>query len=389
MQNGLQWTPQDYDYDASLKFRRPIYTFIVKVASRCNLDCGYCYVYQSPDQSWKSKPQFLSSAVLEQVARRIQEHVVTHDLNEVSVVFHGGEPLLAGVDRLKDYVTVLSSTITCPVKFGMQTNGILLDKELIAFLSENQIRIGISLDGVRTNNDRFRVYHDGRSSYDETVSAIRLVQSYPEHKQILGGILVVVDIRNKPIEILRALDDLGVRGANLLLPDSNYVTLPFRPGGDTTAYGKWLHEFFVLWLESYSHIEVPYFEEILNLMLGGVSTSEEIGAQSVDFVIVETNGDIEAVDTLKMVGREATFLNLNVARNSFDEAITHPAIYSRMSGFNSLCDTCKECEHLNHCGGGYLPHRYSAPNGFVNPSVYCEDLKYLFAQMRSHVFKTR
>lgn len=389
MHTSLRWTPEDYDHEASLKFRRPIYTFILKVASRCNLNCGYCYVYQSPDKSWKWKPQFLSSAVVEQTALRIHEHVVEHDLNEVSIVFHGGEPLLAGIDRLTEYVTILSSTIKCPIKFGMQTNGILLDRPLIEFLSEHKIRIGISLDGTRADNDRFRVYHDGRSSYDDTVKAIRLVQAYPDHKQILGGILVVVDVRNRPIEILRALDDLGVRGANLLLPDSNYDAPPFRPDGDNTAYGKWLHEFFVLWLESYPHIEIPYFEEILNLMLGGVSTSEEIGAQSVDFVIVETNGDIEAVDTLKMVGREATLLNLNVARNSFNEAITHPAIYSRMSGFNSLCKVCRECEHLTHCGGGYLPHRYSALNGFINPSVYCEDLKYLFTQMRSHVFKER
>ncbi len=387
MRTSLRWTPENYDHDASLEFRRPIYTFIVKVASRCNLDCGYCYVYQGPDQSWRSKPHFLEIAVAQQLALRIQEHVAAHSLNEVSVVFHGGEPLLAGIDRLRHYVTIFSSTIACTVKFGMQTNGTLLDQELIDFLSEHQIRIGISLDGVRANNDRFRVYHDGRSSYEDVTSAIRLVQSSPMHRQILGGILIVVDLRNKPVEILRALDELGVMGANLLLPDSNHDRPPFRVAGDQQAYGKWLHEFFVLWLESYSHIEVPYFEEILNLMLGGISTSEEIGAQSVDFVIVDTNGDIEAVDTLKMVGREATLLNLNVANNSFDEAVLHPAIYSRMAGFNSLCDTCRQCEHLSHCGGGYLPHRYSPLNGFINPSVYCEDLKYLFRLMRSHVFK--
>lgn len=387
MRTPLQWTPEDYDLALSAKYKRPIYMYIIKVASRCNLDCAYCYVYQSPDKSWEWKPKFLSIDTVSQIAIRIQEHVSEHSLTDLSIVFHGGEPLLAGVSRLREYVNVLTSTIQCSISFGMQTNAILLDIPLIDFFHEHNFRLGISIDGTKEHNDRNRTYPNKRSSYDDTTKAIKLLQSFPEYK-IFGGVLIVIDVRNDPSEILQSLEELNIRGANLLLPDSNYESPPYRPNGDSTAYGKWLFNFFSVWLEKYPHIEIPYFEEIINLMMGGISSSEEIGAKSVDFIVIDTNGDIEAVDTLKMVGRDATSLNLNVFDNTLNEALEHPAVYSRMSGYNALCNQCRACTYLDNCGGGYIPHRYSAANGFINPSIYCEDLKYLFANMHTMIFKS-
>ena len=35
-------------------------TLIVKFASPCNLNCTYCYEYNTGDDSWKKKPKFIS-----------------------------------------------------------------------------------------------------------------------------------------------------------------------------------------------------------------------------------------------------------------------------------------------------------------------------------------
>jgi uncharacterized protein len=382
-----RWLPDDFDEDSSSRqFRRPFHTFLLKIASLCNLDCSYCYVYQSPDDSWKWKPKFMESDTAIQIARRIQEHIEAHELESVTIVFHGGEPLLVGLSGIEKLVSVLSSHIKCRIHWGMQTNGTLLDDSLIQCFFDYGFRIGLSLDGTREHNDRHRLYHNGKSAYDDTVAAIRLLMSYENWKQIFGGILVVVDVRNRPADILAALADLKVHSANLILPDGHHESPPpdWTPGEH--SYGAWLCEFFDIWYRNYADLEVPYFEQILAMMFGGISTAEEIGAQSVDLIVVETNGDIEAVDTLKIVGRNATSLGMNVASHSFDHALQHPAVYSRMSGFNALCKTCRQCDYLDNCGGGYIPHRYSHNNGFVNPSVYCADLKRLFSHVSNVVF---
>jgi len=127
---------------------------------------------------------------------------------------------------------------------------------------------------------------------------------------------------------------------------------------------------------------------LLALSLGGRSYSEALAATCVDLVIVETDGSIEAVDTLKIVGEFATSLQMTVFNSSFDEAALHPAMYSRMIGFETLCDTCRSCDKLNSCGGGYIPHRFSKRNGFLNPSVYCSDLKFLIDHVERTVAAT-
>jgi uncharacterized protein len=52
----------------------------------------------------------------------------------------------------------------------------------------------------------------------------------------------------------------------------------------------------------------------------------------------------------------------------------HTSVLARQSGVLQLCETCRSCRIVDICGGGYIPHRYSAALGFSNPSVYCLDL---------------
>ncbi|MBT2882109.1 FxsB family radical SAM/SPASM domain protein, partial [Streptomyces sp. McG6] len=74
----------------------PFRQFIVKVHGRCNLACRYCYLSAGPDPGWRDRPAAASDAVLALTADRIAEHAAAHRLPAVSLVLHGGEPLLAG-----------------------------------------------------------------------------------------------------------------------------------------------------------------------------------------------------------------------------------------------------------------------------------------------------
>src|ERR1700743_2724149 len=76
----------------------PFRQFILKVHSRCNLSCTYCYVYEMADQGWQGLPKYMSLPVAGQAVARIAEHVQGHHLSSVDVILHGGEPLLAGAE---------------------------------------------------------------------------------------------------------------------------------------------------------------------------------------------------------------------------------------------------------------------------------------------------
>src|SRR5688572_17887734 len=96
------------------------YTYILKIAARCNLACPYCYVYEGPDQSWRERPKFMSEETARRTFERIAEHVKEKGLNSVVVTFHGGEPLLAGVDRFNQYLAAATELIPAEVEFSVQ-----------------------------------------------------------------------------------------------------------------------------------------------------------------------------------------------------------------------------------------------------------------------------
>src|SRR5947208_681438 len=63
----------------------PLSSFILKVASRCNLDCTYCYEYNMGDHSWRGQPHFANIETLNRVAYRVQEHARQHNLQSVAL----------------------------------------------------------------------------------------------------------------------------------------------------------------------------------------------------------------------------------------------------------------------------------------------------------------
>ena len=60
-------------------------TFLCKVASRCNLDCDYCYLYHHVDQSWRERPRFMSDEIVAAFARNLADYVSITKLDQVTV----------------------------------------------------------------------------------------------------------------------------------------------------------------------------------------------------------------------------------------------------------------------------------------------------------------
>src|SRR5271154_2439971 len=104
----------------------PFREFVLKVHSRCDLACDYCYMYEMADQSWRAQPKRMSPAVAAQSATRIAEHVRAHDLTEIALVLHGGEPLLAGPETIAGVLGAVRDAVgpAVTVRATVQTNGV-------------------------------------------------------------------------------------------------------------------------------------------------------------------------------------------------------------------------------------------------------------------------
>ena len=179
---------------------------LLKVASRCNLDCDYCYVYHHVDQTWRSQPKFMSRETIEAFGYQLNRYLFDNLLDRFSVIFHGGEPLLCSADGLADArQTILNALSTSSeLDFSVQTNGHLLTEEAIQKLENADIGVSLSLDGPKRVNDLHRIDHSGNSTFDGTYAALqRLIVS---KSSIFQGIIAVIDPDVPPREILGSVD---------------------------------------------------------------------------------------------------------------------------------------------------------------------------------------
>nr|BFE78759.1 hypothetical protein GCM10020093_013600 [Planobispora longispora] len=127
------------------------------------------------------------------------------------------------------------------------------------------------------------------------------------------------------------------------------------------------------------------FSEIVHLLLGGASATEQVGLSPAGMVVVETDGAIEQSDFLKSAYEGAPETGLHVTRDSFDDALLLPSVAARQIGPLALSETCRRCPVSAVCGGGLYAHRYREGNGFANPSVYCRDLLRLITHIKHTV----
>jgi uncharacterized protein len=354
----------------------PFREFIIKIHSRCELACDYCYMYEMADQSWRDQPRRMPRQVAEDTAMRIGEHARAHALTDIGLVLHGGEPLLAGRDLISYLVTAVRDAAgpDVTVHASVQTNAVGLSDPYLRVFDELGVSVGVSLDGGADDHDRHRRFASGRGSHAAVTAGLeRLTQ--PRYRRLFSGLLATIDLRSDAIATYEALASWGPPKIDFLLPHGTWESPPPGrvPGALETPYADWLIRVFD---HSYRapKTRVRLFEEIMHLLLGGESGGEMVGLAPATLVVIETDGAIEQVDTLKAAYPGAPQTGLHVARDSLDAALLLPGVVARQLGERALSGVCRRCRIRQVCGGGMYAHRYRSGRGFANPTVYCPDL---------------
>lgn len=385
----------------------PVSEIVLKVHSRCNLNCDYCYVYNLGDESWREQPKLMSQDTMESVGYRLTEYIQANfDEPPVAmqITYHGGEPLLASPEYYANASRILRQAVgrDTVLRQSVQTNGTLITNEYLDVFRHNRIGVGVSLDGSEIASNRHRLNLAGRSSHADAVRGIKMMQDSAIYRRLFHGILAVIDIENDPLETYQSLKELAPPAIDFLLPHGNWDMPP--PGitlddGERDMheypYAKWLNTIFDVWLENdIDRIRIRMFDSIIHGLTGGRSTVETIGGTSAGgLVVVETDGSYEMVDTLKSVPGQVNKTGLHVKRHSLAEANAFMARKAKQLGTLSLSKYCVSCPVVKQCGGGYAPHRYDREGKFNNASVYCPDLSsvitHVYGGLNAHILRRK
>lgn len=357
--------------------------FILKIASRCNLNCAYCYVYNKADSTWKQRPPLMSDAVFATVLERIRNHCVFTGQEYANIVFHGGEPCLVGVDKFDAWCNQAHTLLQEVAKptFSIQTNGTLIDDAWAEVFRKHSVSVGISLDGPPPIHDVFRVDHLGHGSYYQVERGIKTLQD----AQVAFGILAVVALGAEPLAVHRHFMTLGCKQITYVLPHFTYDTIiPIHQLYGPTPCADFLIPIFDdWWFNGTMDIQIGDLRNVARIVMGGSSQIETVGNVPPQYVFIESDGELEGLDNLRACKDGISKINLNVQGADFRDILRANGMHG-LAIFEGmpLSKTCQACRECDTCGGGYLPHRYSSLNGFDNPSVWCADLLKLFSHIR-------
>lgn len=112
----------------------------IKPTMGCNMQCKHCF----NGDAFLPTDMLNVKVALELVAKACTEY------KHVKIVFHGGEPSLAGIDFYEDFfegLRLLENKYGTEFNVLFTTNGLLLTDAFIDILNENRVFINVSFDG--------------------------------------------------------------------------------------------------------------------------------------------------------------------------------------------------------------------------------------------------
>ncbi|WOH82138.1 cyclophane-forming radical SAM/SPASM peptide maturase YhhB [Bradyrhizobium sp. BEA-2-5] len=358
-------------------------TVLLKVASRCNLNCSYCYVYNMGDVTWRDKPKLMSSKTQAAVAIQLKRLVESQSA-PFAVVLHGGEPLMLGPQRLESLFETLRQSLPTDCSLNVQTNGALLSPAILDVCNRFGVTISVSLDGPAHVHDKHRVDLRGNPTHSAVVAGVQALRSHPSGQSMFSGVLAVVDPASSPDEVYQYFKDLGAPSIDFLYRDGNWDTLPSgKKRADTSEYGDWMSRILDLYCSDPQPPRIRFLDDLIKLVAGGAGTKEGMGITDFGIVVIDTDGTITKNDTLKSTPLGDRFdKEWSVHTSDLAEVVRSSDFANYHAAQRPTSAICSTCEELSICGGGMVTHRYSTKCGYDNPTVFCTDQRKLISRIR-------
>lgn len=177
----------------------PLQRVVLNVTNQCNLACTYCYEY-SADRiaQQEGKPKYMSADVAESAVDMLIKEAGSR--TTLHVTFFGGETLLnfPVMRSTVEYAERKATELGIKIDFSLTTNATLLTPEIVDFLSMHRIGVTVSIDGDRELNDRMRVFHDGRGSYNVIAPKIKELLQRHRTNSIGARVTLSSQVSNVP-----------------------------------------------------------------------------------------------------------------------------------------------------------------------------------------------
>ncbi len=378
-------------------FSRPIYVMLKPVGSVCNLACDYCCYLEKSKLYPEVKNHILTEELLEKF---IREYLACQTMPQVLFTWHGGETLMRPISFYKKALALQQQYGRgMQIDNCIQTNGTLLTDEWCCFFKENNILVGVSIDGPQEFHDEYRRNKQGMPSFFKVMKGIELLK---KHEVEYNAMAVINDYNvDYPLEFYHFFKEIDCRYIQFapiverlsMQTNGTQLTLPGVSTGETelasfsvdpVKWGNFLCTLFDEWVKSdVGTFYIQLFDATLANWVGeqpGVCTlARHCGHAGV----MEFNGDVYACDHF-------VFPEYKLG-NIYTQTLTEMMYSQRQMAFGSdkydaLPGQCRGCEFLFACHGECPKNRFlKTAGGEPGLNYLCEGYKKYFSHVAPYM----
>lgn len=395
--------------DAQKLTRPTAFTTMIKpVGSACNLDCDYCYYLGKADLYAGRQPK-MNDELLELY---ISQYIEAVQVPTVTFCWHGGEPLLAGLDFYEKAVALQEKYRGAKqIENSLQTNGLLVNKDWCDFFREKQFLIGISLDGPKEIHDAYRHDRGGHPTFDRVMRAVEMMAVNGVEYNTLSTINNRCAGQGKHVyqfmrSVSRYMQFLPVvekvlppTGMNIGGNNVSSQRVPIVPPGTEgaiiapwsitpKAFGRFMCDIFDEWVISdVGERFVQLFDITLAQWCGVKPSLCSFCPSCGDGLVVEHNGDVYMCDHFVYPEyRLGNILEEPLAQLQRKPELFRFGIEKR----NGLPSDCRKCEYLFACRGECPKHRFATTRrGEKGLNTLCEGYKHFFSYTAPYMEQMR
>ena len=334
---------------------------------RCNLNCTYCYIPETLRRDGKHMSKedlFRSMDILKEYFASILPAGT-----KPQIIFHGAEPtmnkeaLFAGLAKYHD-----------DFRFGIQTNGTLLEDGDIKFLTDLNIAIGLSLDSAaEIVATRTRRTWDGSSVYAKVLSTMDKLRGYPNHsvictvtEQNMEQLTEIVDFfheREIPTCMLNPVRCTR-EGARQIKPKDHEMSVHYLKAMERT-YELYKKTGRKLVVANFANILISILAPQARRLMCDISPCG--GGRA--FFAVAAGGDMFPCS--EFIGLPE-FKGGNLFRDNINDVLATPAFRKVSERKVEDINPCKHCAIRHFCGSPCPAEAHEMNGGMEQPGAFCE-----------------
>ena len=323
----------------------PVTIMIKPVSGQCSMRCRYCFYADEMRYRAQGMGRRMSLDTLEKAVRR----VVRSADSQAHFVFQGGEPTLAGLPFFEALLRFqrMYSPPGLTVSNAIQTNGLDLSDEMIAFLAREHFLVGVSLDGDALIHDQYRLDARGEGTYARVKSTLDKLLAAGADCNVLC--VVTRDAAARPDAVFNALRPYAWLQFIPCLDPLDGAPQPYSLSGED--YARFLCRTFDLYEKAYwkgQPVSIRVFDNWLGMIAGYAPENCAMCGQCGASLMMEWDGSLYPCD---FYGTDEWYLG-NITESSFQKILSSPLERKFQALSLPVPDTCRACPWYGLCRNG-------------------------------------